>query len=78
MGKLIEFIKNEIDSIKICKQCYMNASTDPEHSFTMICDPPHVLVWAKYKDYCYWPSKVMNTTDKMVNVRFFADHMGKY
>lgn len=75
IGKLIEFIKNEVDSIKTCRQCYVNVFTFPDESFAMVCDPPHLIIWAKYTDYCYWPSKVMNTTDQMVHVRFFGDHL---
>lgn len=73
-GKLIEFIEGEISSINTCSECYVNAINFPNDSFTMACDPPHVCVWAKYKDHCYWPSKVMSTTGETVHVRFFADH----
>lgn len=72
--KLIQFIIDEVHSVKTCRQCYANAYAYPDDSFVLPCDPPHVVVWAKYKDHCYWPSKVMNTTDKIVHVRFFADH----
>lgn len=74
MANLTPFIKDAVHSVKTCRDCYADAYAHPENSFELPCDPPHVIVWAKYSEYYYWPSKVMTTTDQIVQVRFFGVH----
>lgn len=54
----------------------MNASEHPNDWFTMVCEQPHLLLWAKQKTYPYWPAKLMsvNSDKNTVDVRFFGGH----
>lgn len=65
------FIKEEIDSIIDCKQCYTNAFNDRSSGFVTLCQPPHPIVWAFSE--LYWPEKVMKRTGNSVRVRYFGD-----
>lgn len=62
----------------MCHQCYLRSNTQTNW-FTAVCDPPHLLVWARVNSQSgYAPAKVLglcgNTASKKVDVRFFADH----
>lgn len=50
----------------------MNAAADQYHWFTMVCDKPHLIIWAHMKGARYWPAKVMSVNGQQVNVRFFG------
>lgn len=54
----------------------MNASKHPNDWFKMVCERPHLLLWAKQKTYPYWPAKLMsvNSDKNTVDVRFFGSH----
>lgn len=74
---LMEFVNDEIHSVITCNQCYQNAYLNPNTSFVLPCDKPHLIVWAKPKGYNFWPAKLMYIValDKqIVHVRFFGDH----
>ncbi|XP_031637195.1 zinc finger MYND domain-containing protein 11-like isoform X2 [Contarinia nasturtii] len=71
--KQLGFLKVEIDSVKKCIQCHIHANdivTRPNW-FTMVCDRPHIIVWAKQSKK-YLPGKVMCANEQGVNVRFFG------
>lgn len=61
--------------IEICGQCFIRAM-DMTDWFTEVCDPPHLLVWARVEGYPFWPAKVIGilTTANRLDVRFFGDH----
>lgn len=70
----------EIYDIEMCHQCYYRSNTQ-ENWFTAICNPPHLLVWARINGHSdYAPAKVLGLNGggraaaKRVDVRFFADH----
>lgn len=69
----------EIYDIEMCQQCYYRSNTQTNW-FTAVCDPPHLLVWARINGHSdYAPAKVLglnggNATSKKVDVRFFGDH----
>lgn len=46
---LIDYFNEEIDSVKKCAECYRNANDAPDNWFTLVCDEPHLIVWAKMK-----------------------------
>lgn len=46
---LLDYFKEEIESVKKCAQCYRNANEAPNDWFTLVCDEPHLIVWAKMK-----------------------------
>lgn len=75
--ELLTFVKGEALSIQACEECFLNAY---EHGvvrgFVIPCKSPHIMLWARMQNYCYWPSKAMWVEDtlKLVNVRFFGDH----
>lgn len=67
----------EIDSVKTCLECHINANTSEtrSHWFTMVHRVPHLIIWAQRKNARYWPAKVMSFDEQCVNVRFFGgDH----
>lgn len=73
--QLVSFVKEEIQSILICAECYKNADDYEENSFVLPCENPHILIWAKAEGFIYWPAKAMTVVDgNSLNVRFFGDH----
>lgn len=66
--------KEEFDGLSKCGTCYANAHAHPQNWFTMVCDPPHVLAWAKFQGCSIWPVKIMSAVGKKLSVRFFGDH----
>lgn len=71
---LPDFIKEEIESVKNCIECYQNAHQFPDTSFAMPCAEPHPLIWCKPPGWNFWPAKAMPIRDGLVHVRFFQDH----
>lgn len=71
---LLNFTKEELYSIQLCHQCYTNATLHPADWFTMVCDRPHLLIWARQKSYPYWPAKLMSMNNGSVDVHFFGAH----
>lgn len=78
--RLDNFCMKEIYDIEMCHQCYYRSNTQSGW-FTAVCDPPHLLVWARINGHSgYAPAKVLGlsggggVTPKKVDVRFFADH----
>lgn len=70
---MLRFVKNEIESIKMCSDCYSKANESLTF-FVDVCEVPHLLIWAKLKPYPYWPAKLMSIDGSTVNVRFFGEH----
>lgn len=71
---LLKTCKQEMGQIETCAECYANANTKKSW-FIEVCDPPHVLLWAKLKGFPYWPAKAMAVNGAtLVDVRFFGAH----
>lgn len=70
----MERVCAEVESVLKCTQCHINAEIDRWNWFTMVCDVPHLIVWAHKRNSRYWPAKVMSVNELkgMVNVRFFG------
>lgn len=64
----------EINDIKSCSECYLNRRKNIKDRMIRACERPHLLVWAKFDYFPYWPAKVMSYNDKCVSVEFFDDH----
>lgn len=77
--RLEKFCMKEVYDIEMCHQCYLRSNTQ-SNWFTAVCDPPHLLVWARVNGQSgYAPAKVLGLNGssaalKKVDVRFFADH----
>lgn len=77
--RLQKFCIKEIYDIEMCHQCYYRSNTQ-SNWFTAVCNPPHLLVWARISGHSgYAPAKVLglnggSAATKKVDVRFFADH----
>lgn len=71
---LMTFTRREMDSIRLCHECYKNANEHPADWFSMVCNERHPVVWAKQDTYPYWAAKLMasNTDDDTVVVWFFG------
>lgn len=69
-----KFLENEIRSIILCGQCYEHRYYHPEDGLSMLCDPPHLLLWVDCEQYCYWPAKLMRCEgNDNVMVQYFGD-----
>lgn len=72
---LLNCITEEIPKIKLCSECYSNANKYPTNWFALVCDEPHLIIWAKHTDYnLMWPAKVMSADAQDVIIRYFGDH----
>lgn len=71
---LLEYLTKEIDTAKMCTDCYRNANVCEMGWFTRVCRKPHLIVWTKRCDSNYWPAKVMSTNGEEVMVQFFGNH----
>lgn len=73
---LIDLSSGEIESIRLCYECYFNANQKNFQSnwFVKPCTVPHLVVWAKLSGYPYWPAKLMSSTKDEAEVQFFGDH----
>lgn len=72
--QLPKTVDDEIYNLLLCEQCYANAYHHPDRSFTMLCNPPHALLWVDCHQFGYWPAKLMRVeNDDSVTVRFFGD-----
>lgn len=71
---LLKTCKQEMGQIDTCAECYANANSK-KNWFVEVCEPPHVLLWAKLKGFPYWPAKAMAVNGAtLVDVRFFGAH----
>lgn len=71
----MKFTRNELQSVRRCHECYVNANEHPNQWFSMVCGGHHPVVWAKLDTYPYWPAKLMdrNEASGTVAVHFFGD-----
>lgn len=75
--ELIGYVKEKIELIRACVECFENSYNYGKSSVMRPCSKPHLLLWAKAQGYSsYWPAKVMtvNAQEKTVHVRFFGDY----
>lgn len=72
-----QFCCKEIYDIEMCHKCYLRSNTVDEW-FTEVCNPPHLLVWARLNGHHFFtPAKIFgwaNTTMKRIDARFFGSH----
>ncbi|XP_031639189.1 protein kinase C-binding protein 1-like [Contarinia nasturtii] len=74
-NRFLTYVNAEVESIQCCFQCYKHSQIDRHHWFTMLCDEPHLLVWAYMKNFRYMPAKLMLILDgNRVTVRFFGGY----
>lgn len=57
-----------------CPNCRKNLERNPRRWFVQVCDPPHLIIWAKIDRLPYWPAKIISTDDIFINIQFFGDH----
>lgn len=59
-----------------CINCNDYEQNNPNEAHLMVCDPPHIVIWAKYEDTGYKPAKVMccYDDDESAKVFFFGTH----
>lgn len=73
-NSLLDYVDNDIISVKNCTECFENSYRFPEDSFVMPCQKPHLLIWVRGTIFPYWPAKAMSVVGNLVHVRFFQDH----
>lgn len=76
--KLLKLVNAEIESCLKCLECHVNANdkTTRTRWFTMVCNMPHLIIWAHRKNTRYWPAKLMSIDDdkQQVFVRYFGSY----
>lgn len=70
-----EWCEKEMYDFEMCDQCFERA-VGTGNWFTELCNPPHLLVWARLNGYPYWPAKVIGiqSSANKLDVRFFGEH----
>ncbi|CAH0393008.1 unnamed protein product [Bemisia tabaci] len=72
--------KSKMNQLERCVDCFKKSfEYSISESFLEPCRQPHLLVWAKFKGYPFWPSKVFhwkmdNKNNCIVEVKFFNDY----
>lgn len=75
MEKFVAVCDQEIYDISLCDECYERKFLSPSRVMVDICKKVHIVVWAKYKSYPYWPAKAIKTVNsREIEVRFFGQH----
>lgn len=74
VGRILDFCESEIKEITLCADCYLNREK-PE-GFTRLCTKPHLILWVKFKQFPYWPAKLIKIKNgrSPLEVCFFGDH----
>lgn len=82
--ELLIYCSNECTLMKSCIMCYENKINDPTDWMKRPCNQPHLIVWVDikqidfwpvYKDFSYWPAKLVAVSDEhLVTVVFFGYH----
>lgn len=69
---LLRICIEEMSKLKYCGDCYKNV--DQPKGITLVCPKPHLLLWAKFDLYPYWPAKLVSADSDSIYVHFFGDH----
>ncbi|XP_059486513.1 zinc finger MYND domain-containing protein 11-like isoform X2 [Neocloeon triangulifer] len=76
LKNMLKAVEHDAVEIKNCMQCFVNSNEQPDNWYCLPCEPPHKLVYAKQKGYCYWPAKVIKKREEgkkvKYDVRFFG------
>lgn len=71
---LPKLLEKELNKLLLCEKCYQNENIPGNESITMLCNPPHLLLWVNCGEYGYWPAKLIRYKSKEdVTVRYFGD-----
>ncbi|XP_071803030.1 zinc finger MYND domain-containing protein 11-like [Asterias amurensis] len=63
----------DLAEVQLCKDCYLMSNNRTDQGwFCKPCDPVHEVVWAQMKGFGFWPAKVLQRVDGIVDVRFFG------
>lgn len=73
-NELINVVESEIKQIEMCAQCFSNA-IENDNPMVQLCDPPHLLVWAKTEGFIYWPAKLMSIDGESAEVIYFGEFL---
>lgn len=73
---LLKNTEKEIDRFQKCADCYVHNHFDDTFLATFVCSKPHLIVWARFDIYPYWPAKIMVDVEKSkkLEVLFFGVH----
>ncbi|RWS17204.1 hypothetical protein B4U79_17716 [Dinothrombium tinctorium] len=73
-----EVAVKEVMDFQLCFHCFMfrHNSKLKDFWFSAVCPNPHILVYAKYRSFPYWPAKVLkySKNNDSVYCRFFGSH----
>lgn len=77
LKRLTDFCMQELYDIDVCSECYKNANTIGIGWFSMVCQSPHILVWARmFGDRVYFPAKVMAIKKMQGNAQIHVQFFG--
>lgn len=73
---LLKRCNAEKSEIEQCGDCFINRQQND--AIKMVCSKPHLLIWARYSDYPYWPAKILSSPkirgQRFLHVHFFGEH----
>lgn len=70
---LNKVVTADLKHINLCSQCYENQANYP-NPVCLLCDPLHLLIWAKTKGFNYWPAKLVKLQGTSAHVIYFGEY----
>lgn len=64
-----------MEMIQACLSCYENASKHPNKYGSIACKELHSVIWTRYKESVFWPSKLMSADGSKGKVWLFGHHV---
>lgn len=72
--ELIKSVNRDLNFVNNCAQCYEHQVHYP-NPMVLLCEPLHLLVWAKTKGFNYWPAKLLKLQGTNAHVIYFGEYL---
>lgn len=70
-----KFCIDRIEMMQTCVACCENALMHPSEYASMVCETGHSVLWTRFTDSLFWPSKLMTIDGSKAKVWIFGRHV---